>query len=268
MAGRIASNNRFFSLATDSEDEQIDRRILIDEDICSNTASLVQQRNSGRRLRSEHTPPVVNHTSSVQVVPDVPDSHDRRLIRVRAAMRRENRPSEVRRAAEVVRLWRSGSGAQSHSTPTMVSFQHSSNVGAAVGDRSCPVLFWLAESAQHLSIPVSGVEMRDEEFSPQRHDSRWDVFDRVNLDEVCRTRFAVLQSCPFQLRGRFRQVSRAARETLNNGVVGYDVFMETRGWELFILLLLHVIQETLWPCQCGQGRDVPKVRQVHGRRVG
>ena len=41
MAGRRVVSNRFFSLATDSEDEQIDRRILI----------LVQQRNSGRRLR-------------------------------------------------------------------------------------------------------------------------------------------------------------------------------------------------------------------------
>ena len=30
---------------------------------------------------------------------------------------------------------------------------------AAMGDRSCPVLQWLAQSAQHLSIPVCGVEM-------------------------------------------------------------------------------------------------------------
>ena len=69
-----------FCLATDSEDDQIHQRTLLDEDTCSDTVSLVGQRNSGRRLRlrwSEHTPPV-NTTSNVQV-PDVPDSHDRRF---------------------------------------------------------------------------------------------------------------------------------------------------------------------------------------------
>ena len=105
MAGRRVASNRFFSLATDSEDEQVDQRTPIDEDTCSDTESMVEHRNSGRRLQlrwSEHTAPVVNPTGDVQVVP-VLDSHDRRLMRVRAAMRRNNRQAEVRRAAEVVR---------------------------------------------------------------------------------------------------------------------------------------------------------------------
>ena len=44
-AGADASN-RFFCFATDSEDEQIHQRTLLDEDICSDTVSLVGQRNS------------------------------------------------------------------------------------------------------------------------------------------------------------------------------------------------------------------------------
>ena len=66
-AGRRVASNRFFFLATDSEDEQIDQRTLMDEDTCSDTVSLVGQRNSGRRLRlrwSEHTPPAVNPTGN------------------------------------------------------------------------------------------------------------------------------------------------------------------------------------------------------------
>ena len=71
----------------------------MDEDTCFDTVSLVGQRNSGRRLRlrwSEHTPPA-NPTRNV---------HDRRMMRVRAAMQRDNRPPEVRRA-KWSGLWRS-----------------------------------------------------------------------------------------------------------------------------------------------------------------
>ena len=67
-------------------------------------------------------------------------------------------------------------------------------------------------------------------------DARWDVMDDVNLEEISSKRFRVLQSCPFQMRGRFRQATRVALETLHNGVVGHDSLMKTRGWKLFILL--------------------------------
>ena len=94
---RLASN-RFFSLATDSEDEQVDRRTTVDD---------IGQRNSRRRLRlrwSECVPPAANPAGDVQeCVPDVPDSHVRRSMQVRAALQRDCRPLEVRRAAEMVR---------------------------------------------------------------------------------------------------------------------------------------------------------------------
>ena len=50
FAGGGASN-RFFSLATDSEDEEVERRTKIDEDSCSDPVSLIGRRNSRRRLR-------------------------------------------------------------------------------------------------------------------------------------------------------------------------------------------------------------------------
>ena len=67
-------------------------------------------------------------------------------------------------------------------------------------------------------------------------DARWEALDDVNLEEVFNRRFPVLQSCPFQVRGRFRQATRVALETLHSGVLGHDTLMETRGWKLFILL--------------------------------
>ena len=162
--GQRVASNRFFCLATDSEDEQIDQRTLLGEDTCSDTVSLVGQRNSGRRLRlrwSEHTPPV-NATGNVQV-PDVPDSHERRLMRVRAAMRRDSRPLEVRRAAEVVRSLAERVGQADLEagvpSPTVVSCQHSSHVGSCNVGSIVPSVAVVAQSAQHLSIPVCGVEM-------------------------------------------------------------------------------------------------------------
>ena len=114
---------------------------------------------------SEHTQPV-NATGNGQV-PDVPDSHDKRLMRVRAAMRRDSRPPEVRRAAKVVRSLaeRVGQADLQAGVPRAIRRQQWSVFNillmwtAATGDRSCPVLQWLAQSAQHLSIPVCGVEM-------------------------------------------------------------------------------------------------------------
>ena len=41
-------------------------------------------------------------------------------------------------------------------------------------------------------------------------DARWDVLEDVNLDGICSKRFPVLQNCPFQMRGRFRQATRVA----------------------------------------------------------
>ena len=62
----------------------------------------------------------------------------------------------------------------------------------------------------------------------------------------------MLQSCPFQLRGRFRQASRVALETLHNGVVGHDVLMETRGWKLFILLPFILLRRHRGCAQVGK----------------
>ena len=66
-------------------------------------------------------------------------------------------------------------------------------------------------------------------------DGRWEAVDDVNLEEVFNRRFLVLQSCPFQVRGRFRQATRVALETLHNGVLGHDTLMEPEVGN-FILL--------------------------------
>ena len=333
----------------------------MDEDTFSDTVSFVGQRNSGRRLRlrwSEHTPPV-NATGNLQV-PDVPDSHDRRLMRVRAAMRRDSPQPEVRRAAQVVRSLaeRVGQADLEAGVPRAIR-RHQSvfNIilmcAVASGDRSCPVAVvgtistafvhpvcgaempgrdavmagwetlhhalnvmgiqsveglservsgqgfpqprWgahfcgraqerLMNSAAHINAKVTALESayvrvvlqacehgprQEQEEQPARGvvpatppvpDSRWDVLDQVNLEEVCRTRFPVLQSCPFFLRGRFRQASRVALETLDNGWSGWSRSPHRdQRLEIVQSVAFHVAQETSWPCQSGQGRVGPQV---------
>ena len=72
------ASNRFFGVATDSEDEQVDRRTTIDADTCSDIKSPIGHRNSRRRFRlrwSEGVPPAANPTGHVHdCVPDVSDS--------------------------------------------------------------------------------------------------------------------------------------------------------------------------------------------------
>ena len=90
--GRGFKSNRFFSLATDSEDEEVERRTTLDEDSCSDTVSLIGRRNSRRRLRLRWSEcvSIVAHSPGCEheTRVDTPDSHDERLRRVREALQR------------------------------------------------------------------------------------------------------------------------------------------------------------------------------------
>ena len=81
--GRGLESNRFFSLATDSEDEEGERRTTFDEDSCSDTVSLVGRRNPRRlRLRWSEGSPCREQETRV----DTPDSHDERGKRCSATV--------------------------------------------------------------------------------------------------------------------------------------------------------------------------------------
>ena len=80
--------------------------------------------------------------------------------------------------------------------------------------------------------------------TPPVPESRWDVLDQVNFEEVCRTRFPVFQSCPFQLRGRFRQASRVAQ---------WSGWSRCPHGEIVHSVAFHVAQET--PCRAKVGKD-------------
>ena len=155
---RRLAHNRFFSLATESEDEQTARRTTIHEET-SDTMSLIGIRNSRRPLRlrwSEHAPSTANVPGNVLAgAPHEPDSHDMRLVRVREALQRDGQPPEVRRAVEAVRSLaaRIGQVDPEGGVPRVIRRQQWSvfNVplvwAAAAGDRSCAVLEWLAQFA-------------------------------------------------------------------------------------------------------------------------
>ena len=57
----------------------------------------------------------------------------------------------------------------------------------------------------------------------QRSVNGWESLDGVDLSAVYRTRFAVLQNCPFQFRGRFRLAARQALEARQEAVLNHDV---------------------------------------------
>ena len=60
--------NRFFSLATDSEDDEVERRTSIDADSCSDAVCLIGRRNSRRRLRLRWSEDVPTVAHTLQVV--------------------------------------------------------------------------------------------------------------------------------------------------------------------------------------------------------
>ena len=157
------AHNRFFSLATESEDEQSARRTTIGEET-SDTMSLIGIRNSRRRLRlrwSEHAPSTANVPGNVLAgAPHEPDSHDMRLMRVREAMQRDGQPPRGETGSRGGQVsgsaqWASRSrGWCAESDARVVCFQCSSHVGSCSRDRSCAVLEWLAQSVRDVSIRV------------------------------------------------------------------------------------------------------------------
>ena len=64
----------------------------------------------------------------------------------------------------------------------------------------------------------------------------WKFFDEVNLQDICLRKFKVLQSCPVQLKGRYRQACRVALEALHIAVMEHDETRELRAWKLFSVL--------------------------------
>ena len=99
--GRGFVSNRFFSLATDSEDEEVERRTTLDEDSCSDTVSLIGRRNSRRqlRLRWSECAPIVAHSPGCEQETRVDDE---RLRRVREALQRDSLPPGVHAAATLI----------------------------------------------------------------------------------------------------------------------------------------------------------------------
>ena len=91
--GRGFESNRFFSLATDSKDEEVERRTTLDEDSCSDIVSLIGRRR-WLRLRWSECVSIVEHSPGCQQETrvDTPDSHDERLRRVREALQRDSLP--------------------------------------------------------------------------------------------------------------------------------------------------------------------------------
>ena len=101
--GRGFESNRFFSLATDSKDEEVERRTMLDENSCSDIVSLIGRRR-WLRLRWSECVSIVAHSPGCQQETrvDTPDSHDERLRRVRKALQRDSLPPGVHAAATLI----------------------------------------------------------------------------------------------------------------------------------------------------------------------
>ena len=78
--------------------------------------------------------------------------------------------------------------------------------------------------------------------------SSWDDVDGMCLERVY-SRFRVLQSCPYHLRGRFRKACRQVLESRHEGVQARDDVKETRSWKMFCLLPFMLLRRP-----AGQGR--------------
>ena len=58
-------------------------------------------------------------------------------------------------------------------------------------------------------------------------------------------RHAVLQSCPFHLRGRFRHIARMVLEARSDASLAHDTVKETRVWKLFCFLPFLLLRRPL-----------------------
>ena len=68
---------------------------------------------------------------------------------------------------------------------------------------------------------------------PERY---WEALDAINLEDVFQKRFGVLQSCPHQFKGRFRNASRMSLLERHDAVVAGDHQRQIRVWKAFTLL--------------------------------
>ena len=91
----------------------------------------------------------------------------------------------------------------------------------------------------HNQQPTVPASTCDREDMPS---SAWEWLDGVDIQQVFDKRFWVMQGCPHQVRGRFRQATRCALEARHNAIRAQDRTTEIRAWKLFCLvpfLLLH-----------------------------
>ena len=89
---------------------------------------------------------------------------------------------------------------------------------------------------------VRGEVRRRQDQQDVTHQNDWEWLDSVSLVEVFGRRVPVLQSCPYHIRGRFRQAVRQALELRSHAVRTQDRVSEVRGWKLFCLLPLMLLR--------------------------
>ena len=130
------ATNQFFSLATDSDDEQPPTDLR-----CSNTDSIPEHVNRSRRLhlRWDPDPDATNQTQ--QGPPHVRRDVHRAAQIVRSLV---DRVGHVDDSQDIPR----GTRRQAFNVPLMWS--------ASVGDNTCPVLQWLVGAAQHIESMTVG----------------------------------------------------------------------------------------------------------------
>ena len=93
----------------------------------------------------------------------------------------------------------------------------------------------------------------------------WEALDPNNLAEVFQIRCPVLQSCPFQFRGRCRHAARTALQERHVAAMVGDV---QREWKLFNLLPFMLLRRVSRAVTREQGRVARQILQVWGWSVG
>ena len=147
-------------------------RICTDRESSTEVVEPIPVQNNGGDVNHRHQRRrlVVYQPQTEPTVPDVPDSHDERLQRVREDIWQEshNMPGGVRRVRDMVMCLVDRVGHVDHSAgviPREIRRQQWSFLNiplmwaAATGDRSNVVLQWLAASARNTSVPVCGASL-------------------------------------------------------------------------------------------------------------
>ena len=141
-------------------------------------------------------------------------------------------------------------------------------VDARVSALECLFVRLTMAECQRQDPPMARGEFRRRQDQQEVvHQNDWEWLNSVSLLEAFGRRVPVFQSCPYHIRGRFRQAVRQALELKSHAVKFQDRVSEVRGWKFVLPVACDAFAQGKWRQQSVQAGVVPQIRSICRRQV-